>query len=89
MSIRFGQGLSSDHFRPSRSAASEVSFPENGKASTFRQVRVAGTGLWSATSGNSVLWTPVSCTGLCLLFPNFRFPGGETGSTVGRDQFDA
>jgi hypothetical protein len=50
---------------------------------------VAGTGLWSATSGISVLWTRVSGTGLCSLFSNFRFPGGESGSTVGRDQFDA
>jgi hypothetical protein len=29
------------------SAVSELSFPQNGKAPTFRQVRLAGTGLWS------------------------------------------
>ena len=36
------------------SAVSEVSFPQNWKASTFQRVRLAGTGLWSTTSGISV-----------------------------------
>jgi hypothetical protein len=65
------------------------SFPWTGKASTFLQVRLSGTGLWSAICGISLLWTRVSGAGLCSLFSNFRFRGGETGSTVGRDQFDA
>jgi hypothetical protein len=70
-------------------AVSRVYFPQDKKAPTFPRVWRAGTGLWSATSGSSALWTRVSGAGLCLLFSNFRFRGGETGSTAGRDQFEA
>ena len=69
------------------SAVSEVNFPQNGKASIFQRVRLAGTGLWSTTSGISVLRTRLSGAGLCSLFSNFRFGGGETGSTVAGDRF--
>src|ERR1700758_4116841 len=71
------------------SSVSGLYVPQNGKASTFPQVRLSGTGLWSAICGISLLWTRVSGAGLCSLFSNFRSRGGETGSTVGRDQFDA
>jgi hypothetical protein len=72
-----------------RSTVSRVYFPQNKKAPTFPRVWRAGTGLWSATSGSSALWTRVSGAGLCLLFSNFRFRGRQTGSTVGRDRFEA
>jgi len=70
------------------SAVSAVNFPQNWKASTFQLVRLVGTGLWSATLGISVLWTRHSDTGLCPLFSNFRFRGGETGSLIAREQFE-
>jgi hypothetical protein len=38
-------------------------------------------------SGISVVWARVSGAGLCSLFSNFRFWGGETGSTVAGDRF--
>jgi hypothetical protein len=71
-----------------RSVVSGLYFPQDGKASMFPQVRLSGTGLSSAISGISLLWTRVSGAGLCSLFSNFRFQGGETGSTVARDRFE-
>jgi hypothetical protein len=68
-------------------SVSGVYFPQNGKASTFPRVRLAGGGLWPAISGISVVWARVSGAGLCSLFSNFRFWGGETGSTVAGDRF--
>jgi hypothetical protein len=64
-------------------------FPRIRKRPHSRGFGGAGTGLWSATSGISLLWTRVSGAGLCSLFSNFRFGGGEIGSTVGRDRFEA
>jgi hypothetical protein len=64
------------------SSVSGLDFPQNGKASTFPQVRLAGTGLWSATSGISAHWTRVLGAGLCSLFSNFRFRAGETDSLL-------
>src|SRR5262249_8661022 len=69
------------------SAVSAVNFPQNWKASTFPRVRLAGTGLWSTTSGISVLWTRVTGAGLSSLFSNFDLCDEETGSTVARDRF--
>jgi hypothetical protein len=71
-----------------RSVVSGLYFPQDGKASMFPQVRLSGTGLSSAISGISLLWTRVSGADLCSLFSNFRFQGGETGSTVARDRFE-
>src|SRR5438093_10000982 len=64
------------------SSVSEVNFPQYGEASTFPQVKLADTGLRSATSGSSGIWMRVSGAGLCSLFSNFRFRKRETGSTV-------
>jgi hypothetical protein len=57
------------------------------KASTFPRVRLVGTGLWSATSGISVLWARVSGAGLGPLYFNFRFGTAETGSSGCKDRF--
>jgi IS66 C-terminal element len=66
---------------------SGVYFPHGRKSSAIPRVRLAGAGLWPAISGISVLWARVSGAGLCSLFSNFRFWGGETGSTVAGDRF--
>jgi hypothetical protein len=57
-------------FAQPRSSVSGVYFPQNGKASTFPRLRLAGAGLWSAISGIVILWARVSGAGLCSLFFN-------------------
>jgi hypothetical protein len=71
-----------------RSSVSGVYFPQNGKASTFPRLRLAGAGLWPAISGIFILWARVSDAGLCSPFSNFRFREEETGSTAVRDRFE-
>jgi hypothetical protein len=55
-----------------------VYFPRGQKSPAFPRVRLAGASLWPAISGISVVWARVSGAGLCSLFSNFRFWGGET-----------
>jgi hypothetical protein len=55
-------------------------FPGAGNRRHSPRVRLAGTGLWPAISGLSVLWAQVSGAGLCSRLFNFRFAGAETGS---------
>jgi hypothetical protein len=75
-------------FAQPRSSVSGVYFPQNGKASTFPRLRLAGAGLWSAISGIVILWARVSGAGLCSLFSNFRFREEDTGSPAVRDRFE-